>query len=104
MSKIRMHNDLQQLRYLLPALFTNISALVISVRYIKPELCLPLYVLTDIVIARLDTPKCIFIGSAVLYYVNCRQLLSVQLTAQMGIRKPPDHSDGLNSFNSFSLQ
>jgi len=88
MSKIRVHNDLQQLRYLLPALFTNISALVISVRYIKPELSLSLYIASDILIIRLYAPYSVFIGSAVIYYVNCCQLLSVQLTAQMGIRKP----------------
>ena len=93
--QIGVNDELQQLCYFFPALTANISFGVAAVNNSYPELRLPFDIAPHILIIGLGTPKRVFISSAMLHYVNCCQLLSVQSTAQMGIRKPPDHSDGL---------
>ena len=74
--QVRVNYYPQQLCYLLPTFTADIRISVLVSDYSEPQPGLPLHIPSDILIVRLGTPPCIFVRSAVLYYVNCCQLLS----------------------------
>lgn len=95
MSKIRVHDKLQKLCYLFPTFLADVCCGIFTVDDSEPLLRLPFDIPSDIVIIRLCTPQSILVRPTVLNYVNSWSApFSVQSTAQMGIRKPPNHLDG----------